>query len=199
MMMTMTASMSMKCCTAQYHRTAALHVLRCSPSSSKPAEAPCRHRRAWPQRYFSQRRSIHTAPPAMMASASTSTSTPSLSLHSRPLRLAIIGAGPAGFYAAARLFGLPGADKLRIDMYEELPVPFGLVRYGVAPDHPEVKVRASAVPDALTRSIALPDQLVAAFFFRPPSARTCHHRRTAYTSSKKSLQTHASSSLATCR
>ena len=76
-------------------------------------------------------------------------------MHSRPLRLAIIGAGPAGFYAAARLFGLPGSDKLRIDMYEELPVPFGLVRYGVAPDHPEVKVRACANPDALPRSIAL--------------------------------------------
>ena len=137
MTMTMAASTSMRCCTAQYP-TAALQLLRCSPSS-KPAEAPCRHRRAWPRRY-SQRRSIRTAPSAMLAS--TSTSTPSLSLHSRPLRLAIIGAGPAGFYAAARLFGLPGSDKLRIDMYEELPVPFGLVRYGVAPDHPEVKVRA---------------------------------------------------------
>lgn len=60
------------------------------------------------------------------------------STHSRPLRLAIIGSGPAGFYSAHRVLQrLPDA---RIDMYEALPTPFGLVRFGVAPDHPEVKV-----------------------------------------------------------
>ncbi|RPB28908.1 nucleotide-binding domain-containing protein, partial [Terfezia boudieri ATCC MYA-4762] len=54
-----------------------------------------------------------------------------------PLRMAIIGAGPAGFYTAYRvLTKLPTAH---IDMYESLPVPYGLVRFGVAPDHPEVK------------------------------------------------------------
>lgn len=54
------------------------------------------------------------------------------------LRMAIIGAGPAGFYTAYRvLTKLPDA---KIDMYEALPVPYGLVRFGVAPDHPEVKV-----------------------------------------------------------
>ena len=57
---------------------------------------------------------------------------------SRPLRLGIIGSGPAGFYAAARV--LKKLKDARVDMYEKLPVPFGLVRYGVAPDHPEVKV-----------------------------------------------------------
>lgn len=56
----------------------------------------------------------------------------------RPPRVAIIGSGPAGFYSAYRLLGKRG-DTL-IDMYEKLPVPFGLSRYGVAPDHPEVKV-----------------------------------------------------------
>lgn len=56
---------------------------------------------------------------------------------SRPLRLAIVGSGPAGFYAAARV--IQKLSDARIDMYEKLPVPFGLVRYGVAPDHPEVK------------------------------------------------------------
>ena len=55
-----------------------------------------------------------------------------------PFRLAIIGSGPAGFYSAHKAMSLiPG---LVVDMYEQLPVPFGLVRYGVAPDHPEVKV-----------------------------------------------------------
>lgn len=57
--------------------------------------------------------------------------------HQRPLRLAVIGSGPAGFYAAAR--ATSRVDNALVDMYEKLPVPFGLVRFGVAPDHPEVK------------------------------------------------------------
>jgi adrenodoxin-NADP+ reductase len=65
----------------------------------------------------------------------------SLSLRSLPLKLAIVGSGPSGFYAASRIFSLPGSENVRVDMFEELPAPFGLVRYGVAPDHPEVKVR----------------------------------------------------------
>ena len=54
------------------------------------------------------------------------------------LRVAVVGSGPAGFYAAKKLMSrVPDA---KIDMYEQLPVPYGLVRFGVAPDHPEVKV-----------------------------------------------------------
>ncbi|KAF7548297.1 hypothetical protein G7Z17_g7148 [Cylindrodendrum hubeiense] len=54
-----------------------------------------------------------------------------------PFRLAVVGSGPAGFYTSYRVMGkIPSA---RVDMYESLPVPFGLVRHGVAPDHPEVK------------------------------------------------------------
>ncbi|KAI4948569.1 hypothetical protein J4E91_005994 [Alternaria rosae] len=53
------------------------------------------------------------------------------------LRVAIIGSGPAGFYTAYRLMN-KNQDAI-VDMYEQLPVPYGLVRYGVAPDHPEVK------------------------------------------------------------
>ncbi|KAH0843774.1 hypothetical protein AYO21_07912 [Fonsecaea monophora] len=49
--------------------------------------------------------------------------------------VAIIGSGPAGFYTAQKL--LRDIRGTRIDMYEQLPVPFGLVRFGVAPDHPE--------------------------------------------------------------
>ncbi|KAL6237287.1 hypothetical protein BDW75DRAFT_204265 [Aspergillus navahoensis] len=55
----------------------------------------------------------------------------------RPFRVAIVGSGPAGFYAAYRLLGK--VETAVVDMYEKLPVPFGLARYGVAPDHPEVK------------------------------------------------------------
>lgn len=55
-----------------------------------------------------------------------------------PFRMAVVGSGPAGFYTAYRVMNkIPGA---KVDMYEALPVPFGLVRHGVAPDHPEVKV-----------------------------------------------------------
>jgi adrenodoxin-NADP+ reductase len=56
---------------------------------------------------------------------------------STSLRSCIIGAGPAGFYAAKYL--LKALPNITVDIYEELPVPFGLVRYGVAPDHPQVK------------------------------------------------------------
>ena len=52
--------------------------------------------------------------------------------------IAVVGSGPAGFYAASRV--LQQDSKVIVDMYERLPVPYGLVRYGVAPDHPEVKV-----------------------------------------------------------
>ncbi|KAL8643462.1 MAG: hypothetical protein Q9226_008353 [Calogaya cf. arnoldii] len=55
----------------------------------------------------------------------------------RPFRMAVLGSGPAGFYTAYKV--MQGIDNATIDMYEQLPVPFGLVRYGVAPDHPEVK------------------------------------------------------------
>jgi len=57
----------------------------------------------------------------------------------RPFRLAVVGSGPAGFYAAYRV--MSKIQDAVVDMYEHLPVPYGLVRYGVAPDHPEVKVR----------------------------------------------------------
>ena len=55
-----------------------------------------------------------------------------------PLRVAIIGAGPAGFYSADQLFK-EFADRVQVDMYDRLPTPFGLVRYGVAPDHLKIK------------------------------------------------------------
>ncbi|EGF78333.1 hypothetical protein BATDEDRAFT_26930 [Batrachochytrium dendrobatidis JAM81] len=54
----------------------------------------------------------------------------------RYLQVAIVGGGPAGFYTASQLLK---SSHVKVDMYEQLPVPFGLVRYGVAPDHPEVK------------------------------------------------------------
>jgi len=55
-----------------------------------------------------------------------------------PLRVAVVGSGPAGFYTAEHL--LKNADlKVTVDMFDRLPTPFGLVRFGVAPDHQKIK------------------------------------------------------------
>src|SRR6476660_7216454 len=54
-----------------------------------------------------------------------------------PLRVAVIGSGPAGFYAAGALLG--AEFPVEVDMIERLPTPWGLVRLGVAPDHPKIK------------------------------------------------------------
>jgi ferredoxin--NADP+ reductase len=55
-----------------------------------------------------------------------------------PIRIAVIGSGPAGFYAAGHLLKDP-AERIEVDMIERLPTPWGLVRSGVAPDHPKIK------------------------------------------------------------
>jgi ferredoxin--NADP+ reductase len=55
-----------------------------------------------------------------------------------PVRIAVIGAGPAGFYAAGHLLK-DSAGRIEVDMLERLPTPWGLVRSGVAPDHPKIK------------------------------------------------------------
>ena len=52
--------------------------------------------------------------------------------------MAVLGSGPAGFYTAYKV--MSNIATAVVDMYESLPVPFGLVRFGVAPDHQEVKV-----------------------------------------------------------
>ena len=69
--------------------------------------------------------------------------------HERPLRVAIIGAGPAGTYAADILS--KSEVDVSIDIIERLPAPFGLVRYGVAPDHPRIKQIIVALANVLGR------------------------------------------------
>lgn len=83
--------------------------------------------------------------PSIMFSTSVRRFGASLAMHAPPMRVAIVGSGPSGFYAASRIlhsfdaqFGT-GENGVDIHMYERLPTPFGLVRYGVAPDHPEVR------------------------------------------------------------
>jgi ferredoxin--NADP+ reductase len=59
-----------------------------------------------------------------------------------PLRVAVVGSGPAGFYAAGHL--LDSDLDVEVDMIERLPTPWGLVRLGVAPDHPKIKAVSRA-------------------------------------------------------
>jgi len=62
----------------------------------------------------------------------------SLGTADRPLRAAVVGSGPAGFFVAQNLLAKPDLI-VTVDLYERLPTPFGLVRFGVAPDHEEIK------------------------------------------------------------
>src|SRR5262249_37449372 len=64
-------------------------------------------------------------------------------------RLCIIGSGPAGCYLAEHLLKL--LPDARIDVIEKLPVPFGLIRYGVAPDHQSTKGAARVLERTLSR------------------------------------------------
>ncbi len=65
-------------------------------------------------------------------------STSELGTPAQPLRVAVIGSGPSGFYAAEHLQSQPDLF-VQVDMYDRLPTPFGLVRGGVAPDHQKIK------------------------------------------------------------
>ncbi|MFJ4284784.1 FAD-dependent oxidoreductase [Paenarthrobacter nicotinovorans] len=73
----------------------------------------------------------------------------------RPLRVAIVGAGPAGVYAADILTKsnevTDGHVEVSIDLFEAYPAPYGLIRYGVAPDHPRIKGIVNALHKVLDR------------------------------------------------
>jgi ferredoxin/flavodoxin---NADP+ reductase len=68
--------------------------------------------------------------------------------ESNPLQIAIVGSGPSGFYAAEALLR---RSHVHVDMYDRLPTPFGLVRGGVAPDHPKIK-QVCLVYDRIAKS-----------------------------------------------
>lgn len=79
----------------------------------------CNVRQHWPILTILNNRQIHQS-----------------SISSTKYKIAIIGSGPAGFYTTQQLIKNPNVS---VDIYEKFPVPFGLVRFGVAPDHQEVK------------------------------------------------------------
>jgi ferredoxin--NADP+ reductase len=67
------------------------------------------------------------------------------------MRLAIVGAGPAGIYAADLIIKAERDFDVSIDLFDLLPAPYGLVRYGVAPDHPRIKGIIRALYEVLDR------------------------------------------------
>ena len=67
------------------------------------------------------------------------------------LRLAVIGAGPAGIYASDLILKAERDFEVSIDLFDLLPAPYGLVRYGVAPDHPRIKGIIRALYEVLDR------------------------------------------------
>ncbi|MFA4842130.1 MAG: FAD-dependent oxidoreductase, partial [Agrococcus sp.] len=74
---------------------------------------------------------------------------------SAPLRIAVVGAGPAGIYAADILkkSAAETGREVLIDLFEHLPAPYGLVRYGVAPDHPRIKGIIQALREVLESGV----------------------------------------------
>ena len=80
------------------------------------------------------------------------------------LRLAIVGAGPAGIYAADIALKAEKNFDISIDLFEHLPAPYGLVRYGVAPDHPRIKGIINALREVLDPGIELEGSYGAANF-----------------------------------
>ena len=59
------------------------------------------------------------------------------SLSDKLLTFAVVGGGPAGLYCTKKL--LKNVENIRIDVFEKMPIPFGLIRYGVAPDNQDLK------------------------------------------------------------
>lgn len=82
-----------------------------------------------------------------------------MSSTSLSLRVAIVGAGPAGIYAgnllANAVAAREGSGTVEIDLFESLPAPYGLIRYGVAPDHPRIKGIVNSLHEMLD---AFPDE-----------------------------------------
>ncbi len=83
-----------------------------------------------------------------------STNTP-VGTAARPLRIAVVGSGPAGVYAADILTKSEavksGELTVSIDLFDRYPAPYGLIRYGVAPDHPRIKGIVNALHKVLDR------------------------------------------------
>src|SRR3954447_16932384 len=124
-----------------------------STSCGRPSRAstPSGRRRSSPasRRRSRTRLTLSTALPARSPAAARRSAETRLSLFFRapmskigtedtPLRVAIVGAGPSGFYAAEHILK-DGDVHAQVDLFDRLPTPFGLVRGGVAPGPPKIK------------------------------------------------------------
>lgn len=93
--------------------------------------------------------SLHTPESAKTSPAATARGT-----EQNPLRVAVIGSGPAGVYAADLLTKskeVAAGLVVEIDLFDRYPAPYGLIRYGVAPDHPRIKGIVNALHKVLDR------------------------------------------------
>jgi hypothetical protein len=85
--------------------------------------------------------------------------------NSEKLRVCVVGSGPAGFYVTKYLLkALPPASAT-IDILDRLPTPFGLVRSGVAPDHPEVKAAQIDFEQASRMQLLITTRIVAIYIY----------------------------------
>src|SRR5690606_2036105 len=82
---------------------------------------------------------VHRRKPGLIAASAPES-------HDVSLRVAIVGSGPAGLFTAQALLR---NDGITVDVFERLDHPFGLLRYGVAPDHPSIRSIASALQAVL--------------------------------------------------
>ena len=99
--------------------------------------------------YYPQRRPGEKVPPT--SKLAPVIPAPQVRQGGRPLTVAIVGSGPAAMYAADELLTQPG---VRVNMFEKLPTPYGLVRAGVAPDHQSTKT-VTRLFDRMTRQSGL--------------------------------------------
>ena len=112
--------------------------------------SPCRAWRCLLSR--AQLQAVHTSAAQLLADGPAPVGESPAFSSASPLRVAVVGAGPAGCYTVDRLLHRFG-DAVRVDLLERLPAPFGLVRYGVAPDH---GATSSPVADKFSRLMAHP-------------------------------------------
>ncbi len=99
------------------------------------------------------------------------------------LRVAVVGSGPAGIYAAA---ALTAHEDAAVDVIDRLPTPFGLVRYGVAPDHEKMKSVAVALRKVMEHERVRSAGRTCRAASRPPSSSpgTAGTRTPPWTSSR---------------
>jgi ferredoxin--NADP+ reductase len=87
--------------------------------------------------------------PAQSSTERAAVPAPTPATEQNPLRVAIVGAGPAGVYVADVL--MKSGTPVSIDLLERQPAPYGLIRYGVAPDHPRIKGIVKALRQVLSK------------------------------------------------